>query len=58
MHVVSRKKLMEAAARRNELEGPLDAWFRITKKPCGEAWQMYARRSRARMLLGNGQFST
>jgi mRNA interferase HigB len=32
MHVVSRKKLMEAAARRNELEGPLDAWFRITKK--------------------------
>lgn len=32
MHVISRKKLKEAAARQADLEGPLDAWFRITKK--------------------------
>ena len=32
MHVISRRKLKEAAARHGELEGPLDAWFRITKK--------------------------
>ena len=32
MHVISRKKLKEAAARHREFEGPLDAWFRIAKK--------------------------
>ena len=32
MHVISRKKLKEAAARHNELGDPLDAWFRITKR--------------------------
>jgi len=32
MHVISRKKLKETAARHSELEGPLDAWFRIAKK--------------------------
>ncbi|MGA2001991.1 MAG: type II toxin-antitoxin system HigB family toxin [Terriglobales bacterium] len=32
MHVISCKKLKEASARRGELEGPLDAWFRIAKK--------------------------
>ena len=32
MHVISRRKLKEAAARHGELEGPLDAWFRIAKK--------------------------
>jgi len=32
MHVISRKRLKEAANRRGELEGPLDAWFRIAKK--------------------------
>lgn len=32
MHVISRKKLKEAAARHTDLEGPLDAWFRIAKK--------------------------
>lgn len=32
MHVISRKKLKEAAARHADLEGPLDAWFRIAKK--------------------------
>jgi mRNA interferase HigB len=39
MHVISRKKLKEAAARRSELEGPLDAWFRVTKKA---AWKNLA----------------
>jgi mRNA interferase HigB len=32
MHVISRKKLKEAAMRHGELEGPLDAWFRIATK--------------------------
>jgi mRNA interferase HigB len=32
MHVISRKKLKEAVARRGELEVPLDAWFRIAKR--------------------------
>jgi mRNA interferase HigB len=32
MHIISRKKLKEAAIWRGELEGPLDAWHRITKK--------------------------
>jgi mRNA interferase HigB len=32
MHVISRKKLKEAATRHAELQGPLDAWFRIAKK--------------------------
>jgi len=32
MHIISRKKLKEAAARHPELQGPLDAWFRIAKK--------------------------
>jgi mRNA interferase HigB len=32
MHVISRKKLKEAALRYGNLEGRLDAWFRIAKK--------------------------
>jgi len=32
MHAISRKKLTEAAARHADLEGPLDAWFRIAMK--------------------------
>jgi mRNA interferase HigB len=32
MHVISRKRLKEAAARHADMEGPLDAWFRIAKK--------------------------
>jgi mRNA interferase HigB len=32
MHVISRKRLKEAVARRADLEVPLDVWFRITKK--------------------------
>ncbi len=32
MHVISRKKLKEAAERHGDLEGPLDAWFRVAKK--------------------------
>lgn len=32
MHVISRKKLKEAAQRHRDLEGPLDAWFRIAKR--------------------------
>ena len=32
MHVISREKLKEAVARHADLEGPLDAWFRIAKR--------------------------
>ena len=32
MHVISRKRLKEAVTRHVDLEGPLDAWFRIAKK--------------------------
>ncbi len=32
MHLISRKKLREAVVRHDDLESPLDAWFRITKK--------------------------
>ncbi len=32
MHVVSRKRLLEAAARHASLGAPLDAWFRIAKR--------------------------
>ncbi len=32
MHVISRKKLKDAAERHVDLEGPLDAWFRLAKK--------------------------
>jgi mRNA interferase HigB len=32
MHVISRRRLKEAATRHGDLEGPLDAWFRIAKK--------------------------
>jgi mRNA interferase HigB len=32
MHVISRKRLKEAAAKHADLEGPLDAWFRIARR--------------------------
>jgi mRNA interferase HigB len=32
LHIISRKKLFEAARRHAELSGPLDVWYRIAKK--------------------------
>ncbi len=32
MHVISRKKLLEAASEHGDLSEPLDAWYRIAKK--------------------------
>ena len=32
MHVISRKKLLEAAEKHAERAAPLDAWYRIAKK--------------------------
>lgn len=32
MHVISRKKLLEAVAAHSDLSAPLDAWYRIAKK--------------------------
>ena len=39
MHIISRKKLREAATRYRDLEAPLDVWFRIAKKA---SWQNLA----------------
>jgi len=39
MHVISRKKLKEAAKQHADLEGPLDAWFRVAQKA---AWKSLA----------------
>jgi len=32
LHVISRKKLKEAAQQHGDLEAPLDVWFRIAKR--------------------------
>ena len=32
MHVISRKKLLEASETHGGIEGPLDIWYRIAKK--------------------------
>jgi mRNA interferase HigB len=32
VHVISRKKLLEAAERHRDLAGPLDVWYRVAKK--------------------------
>ena len=32
MHVISRKRLLEAAERHRELAAPLDVWYRIAKR--------------------------
>jgi mRNA interferase HigB len=39
VHIISRKKLKEAATRYSDLETPLDVWFRIAKRA---AWQNLA----------------
>lgn len=31
MHVISRKKLLEAVAKYPDLAGPLDSWYRVAK---------------------------
>ena len=32
MHIISRKRLLEAGSQHNDLIGPLDVWYRISKK--------------------------
>ncbi len=32
LHVISRKKLLDAAEKHGDLSEPLDVWYRITKK--------------------------
>lgn len=32
MHIISRKKLLEVAAKHRELSKPLDVWYRVAKK--------------------------
>ena len=39
MHVISRKKLLEAAERHGDLATPLDVWYRIAKRA---RWQNLA----------------
>lgn len=36
MHIISRKRLKEAAIRYGDIEAPLDVWFRIAKRA---SWQ-------------------
>ena len=36
MHIISRKKLLEAARTHRDLSGPLDVWYRNAKKA---AWK-------------------
>jgi mRNA interferase HigB len=36
LHIISRKKLKEAAAHHNDIEASLDVWFRIAKRA---TWQ-------------------
>lgn len=31
MHIISRKKLLEAAREHGEIDGPLDSWYRTAK---------------------------
>jgi mRNA interferase HigB len=39
LHIISRKKLKEAATRYGDLEVPLDVWFRVAKRA---SWQNLA----------------
>jgi mRNA interferase HigB len=39
LHIISRKKLREAATRHQDLKAPLDVWFRIATKA---SWQNLA----------------
>jgi len=32
LHVITRRKLLEVSAKRPELAGPLDIWFRLAKR--------------------------
>jgi mRNA interferase HigB len=32
LHLISRRKLLEAARKHRELSGPLDVWYRVAKK--------------------------
>ena len=32
MHVITRRRLLEAAEEHSDLTGPLDAWYRVAKK--------------------------
>ena len=32
MHIISRKKLLEAADKHGDLSAPLDVWYRVAKK--------------------------
>jgi mRNA interferase HigB len=39
MHVISRKRLQEAAEKYSDLAAPLDVWYRIAKKA---KWESFA----------------
>ena len=45
MHVISRKRLLEAAVAHSGLYAPLDAWYRIAKKAewrsLEDVWQVF-----------------
>lgn len=39
VHVISRKRLLDAANKHRELSGPLDAWYRIAKSARWKSWE-------------------
>ncbi len=57
MHVISRGELKEAATLHGDLEGPLDAWFRIAKRARWTNLAEVRKTFRARIPLANGQSS-
>ena len=57
MHVISRKKLKDAAARHVDLESPLDAWFRIAKKAEWKNLAGVRKTFQARMPSASGRSS-
>lgn len=38
LHVISRKRLLEAAEKHADLGAPLDAWYRFAKKAAWKNW--------------------
>jgi len=56
VHVISRKRLKEAARKHAGLEGPLDTWFRTAKKA---KWQSLAdvRKTYPHADLGEGRYT-
>jgi mRNA-degrading endonuclease HigB of HigAB toxin-antitoxin module len=58
VHVISRKRLKEAAEKHSELAEPLDDWFRLVKRAAWESIVDVRRIFPHRMRPGIALFST